>query len=337
MQRYVLFFCFVLCSLTGIAQDEPAQNPNDTTLVQWSFLKTLAVVDSLKNNIPKQYWEEKNKFGLNINQVAFENWSAGGSNSISALFNSEFRRTYERKNIRWKSELLTRYGLNVQKGQKIRKTDDHLELNSTFGYRADTLTNWFYSAKLNFSSQFANGYNYPNREKSISGFMAPGYLLAGVGAEFGKNSDVWTIYVSPITYKSTFVLNQRLANQGSFGVKPAVKDDEGNVLEKGEKIKSEFGVLITNEYNTQIFENIGFTNRLSLYSDYLNDFGNVDVDWEINFNFRVNQYVLAKLGSHLKYDNDIKVNDKNEIGEYIDGGAKVQWKQQLGIGVIVEI
>lgn len=77
--------------------------------------------------------------------------------------------------------------------------------------------------------------------------------------------------------------------------------------------------------------------RLNLYTDYLNKFGNIDVNWELNFNFKVNEYVLAKLGSHLKYDDDVIIQEENADGDLVGIGPRVQWKQQLGIGVIVEL
>ena len=80
---------------------------------------------------------------------------------------------------------------------------------------------------------------------------------------------------------------------------------------------------------------------MSLYTDYINDFGNVDVDWEVIFDFKVNSYVKATLGSHLKYDNDVKMlvevenSETNEI-DYVEEGASIQWKQMLGVGVVVD-
>ena len=35
--------------------------------------------------------------------------------------------------------------------------------------------------------------------------------------------------------------------------------------------------------------------------------GKVDVDWEVVFDFKVNQYVKATLGSHIKYDNRVQL------------------------------
>jgi hypothetical protein len=79
---------------------------------------------------------------------------------------------------------------------------------------------------------------------------------------------------------------------------------------------------------------------LRLYTDYLNSFGNIDVEWELNLDMKVNQYVKATLGSHIRYDNDIKTDvEQNEVTneEIIITGAKLQWKQILGVGVVVDL
>lgn len=282
-------------------------------------------------------WEKKNVFGVDINGVSYENWSAGGTDAISALFNVKLNRTYKRNNIRWNNELISRYGINVQKKKKLEKTEDRLEINSTFGYRRDSISNWFYSAKLNLKTQFSNGYDYPDRSTPISGFMAPGYLYSGIGSEFNKYGDTLTVYFSPATHKSTWVLNQSLANRGAFGVQPAVVDEEGNIIKPGRKFKSEFGILLTNEVKIEVYENIELSHRISLYTDYMNNFGNIDIDWDAHFNFKVNDFVKAKLSTSLRYDDDIKTYAINSHGEKEEQGAKVQWMQKLGIGLVLEI
>lgn len=281
-------------------------------------------------------WQKSNVLGIDLSEVAFVNWNAGGSNSISGLAELKLARNYTDSKMNWRNSLKARYGINSQEGQEIRKTDDQLEIKSEFGYRRDTLSNWFYSARFSFDTQFTNGYNYPNTSSPISQFMAPAYVFLGLGFEYGKLIDNLSLYGSPLTYRSTFVLDQRLANRGAFGVTEAVRDEEGNIIKEGENVRSELGILLSGSYNTEILENIRLINDLRLYTDYLNNFGNVDVDWEINFNFKVNTYVVAKVGSHIRYDNDIKISETNADGEEVVLGARTQWKQQLGIGVIVD-
>ncbi len=336
--RYYLLLLICFITSKGFSQEKPFENYKEISNAKtWSYLQTMRIIDSLDKANPVSYWSKQNKFTADISEVTYTNWSAGGSNSISFLFNIDIKRTYERKNIRWQNEFIALYGLHAEKGRKLRKTDDQLELNSTFGYRTSEFSGWFYSAKVNLKSQFDRGFNYPDRDNEISSFMAPGYLYSGIGAEYGRDSDKFTLYISPSTVKTTFVYNQRLANEGAFGVTPAVYDLNGNIIKEGKSSKTEFGILVTNEYNTEIVKNISLSNRLSLYTDYLNDFGNIDVDWKVELNFKVNSFVAAKIISHLKYDNNTKTKETDEFGEEVTRGAKVQWKQQLGIGLVIDI
>lgn len=286
------------------------------------------------------YWKEINRASLDISEVAFVNWNAGGSNSISGLLGLEVQRNYQKDHMVWENRGVARYGVNKQQNQKLRKTDDLLELHSRFGWRKDTISNWYYSANFSFKTQFTNGYNYSNSDsKPISKLMAPAYMFLGVGTVYGEHIESFSAYLSPLTLKSTFVLDQNLADAGAFGVTPAIYDDLGNRLTKGRNSREEVGILITSAFEKDLFENIRVRNLVSLYTDYLNDFGNVDIDWEVNFNFQVNEYVRATMGSHLKYDNDVKIAaevEDNGVDETVLEGAKVQWKQLLGIGVLVD-
>ena len=282
-------------------------------------------------------WVQKNTATFDLSQVAFVNWNAGGSNSISGLLDVKSKLDYRDNFFVWKNDAEIRYGVNKQESRELRKTDDLFEITSNMGYKPDSLSNWFYSARLNFRTQLANGYDYPNKDEPISRILAPGYLFLGAGMEYGKNIDKLSFYFSPLTMKTTFVLDEDLANAGSFGVTPAVLDANGNIIIPGDKVRTEVGVLITNSYEMEIIENINVKNQISLYSDYINNFGNIDLDWRLDFDFKVNSFVRATLGSHLRYDDDVKTTKSSEIeGEIDEAGARVQWKQFLGVGVAVD-
>lgn len=282
-----------------------------------------------------EYWKKINKVGVNLSEVAFINWNSGGNNSFSALLHGLFGRKYQKELLNWNTTLVVKYGFNAQEGRELRKTEDHLEINSNFGYRRDSVSNWYYSAKFNFNTQLTYGYRYPNTESPISKFMAPGYAFLGVGTEYSDPDEDLTLYISPVTQKSTFVLDQSLANEGMFGVQRAIRDAEGNILKEGERIRTEFGFLFSSAFSKQIFDNIGLNNQLRLYSDYLNKFGNIDVDWELNLDLKVNEYVKANVGSHLRYDDDVKFKqDLDGDGKLETGGPRVQFKQLLGVGVV---
>lgn len=301
------------------------------SVFQSSFSQEIVIQTSIKDTT--SYWKNSNIVGFDLSEIAFMNWSAGGNSSISGLLKGNFVRKHETENVKWLNELILRYGVNKQDGVEVRKTDDVFQLNSTFGYRKDTISNWYSSAKFNFNTQFTNGYAYPNTDDAISKPFAPAYLFLGIGTEYINRKEKISVYLSPFTTKSTFVLDQRLANQGAFGVDKAVYDIDGNLISKGKKHKTELGVLVSTAYKKEVIKNIVLDNRLSLYSDYINRFGNIDVDWQMQLNLTVNEYVKANIGLHMIYDDDIKA--KEEInGEQVVLGPKLQLKQVLGVGII---
>ncbi len=273
---------------------------------------------------PTSFWDKVNEFGLNINEVSFVNWNAGGDNSVSAMARLRFARNYKFRYLNWDNEAQLRYGLNAQEGRKLRKTDDQLRLSSTISFRKDTITSWYYSVKADFNTQFSNGFKYPDRETPISRFMAPGYFFLGTGISYIPPQDKFNLYISPLTMKATFVLDEALSNQGSFGVTA------------GEHTFMELGFLITNTWERQIAKNVSMNHRINLYTDYVQSFGNIDVDWEVNLNLKVNEYINANIGTHIIFDDDIKFDEiVAEDGTQIHpGSSRIQFKQLLGVGLL---
>jgi len=300
-----------------------------------SFNKTRSRTKRFNRFKIPSFWRVENTLGLNLSEVAFVNWNAGGDNAFSALANAKFVRNYKFRYVQWNNDLVLRYGFNVQEGQKLRKTEDAIRFSSSFGYRRDTLTSWYYSAKVKFNTQFSNGYKYPDRTMPISRFMAPGYLFVGGGISYIPEGKNFNLYISPLTQKATFVLDQDLANDGAFGVQKALRDSTGTILKEGENKFIEIGISVTNEWETPIWENVSLDHRISLYTDYLRSFGNVDIDWELNFKFTVNDFIKANFGTQIIYDDDIRFNQIiDDDGSVVSSGVpRIQFRQMLAIGL----
>ncbi|WP_350284303.1 DUF3078 domain-containing protein [uncultured Croceitalea sp.] len=339
--HYLAICAFIFTGLC-FGQTDEQDDTADTIVIRWeqkklknilrgvrlqsprvSFSGTKPLLEKPKKFLPLSFWDNENKFGLNVNEVAFVNWNAGGENSVSALANMLFSRKYKFRYINWDSELRLRYGINAQEGRKLRKTDDFIRLTSAFAFRRDTLSHWYYQVKMNFNTQFSNGFKYPNRENPISRFMAPGYLFLGAGTSYIPENKEFNLYISPFTQKATFVFDEDLSEQGSFGV------------EKGKNVFMELGFLVTNTWETEVAKNVKMNHRISMYTDYLRSFGNIDVDWELNFTLQVNKYLQANIGTHLIFDDDILFDEVvAEDGTVLDAGIpRIQFKQLLGIGL----
>uniref|UniRef100_UPI0040497CB9 DUF3078 domain-containing protein n=2 Tax=Flavobacterium sp. TaxID=239 RepID=UPI0040497CB9 len=281
------------------------------------------------------YWQHKNVINFDLTQIAFSNWNAGGNSSISGLLRGTFQKKYVRNKVLWNNELLTRYGINKQEGRELRKTDDQFVLNSNFGYKHSKKSDWYYSGRFNFTSQFVEGYAYPNKEIAISFPLAPAYIFLGIGAEYNLKEKEFNVYMSPLTLKTTLVLNQRLANQGAFGVRPAAFDEFGNLISEGKRNRTEMGILINNYWKKEVYKNIIFENRVVLFGDYINKVGNIDVDWQMQLDMQVNEFVKANITVHMIYDDDTKAKEEID-GEQVTVGPKLQLKQGLGIGVVYQ-
>jgi acetyltransferase-like isoleucine patch superfamily enzyme len=165
--------------------------------------------------------------------------------------------------------------------------------------------------------------------------MSPGYSFLGAGTSYITKDQKFNLYISPLTQKSTFVLDQDLANKGTFGVQRAIFDEDGNIIEPGENIFLEFGFHVTNTWETEIWNNVLLNHRTSLYTDYLREFGNIDVDWELNIDLQVNKYIVTTIGTHVIYDDNVLFGEEvNAQGVVVNPGeTRVQFKQLLGVGV----
>jgi hypothetical protein len=209
------------------------------------------------------------------------------------------------------------YGMTKQGDQLFYKTEDKLNLASIVGIEAGE-SKWYYTGMFDLKTTFAPGYNDPaTRQDLLSQFMAPGYINLSIGMEY-KPNDNFRIYLSPVSTKMTVVAEDSLSNAGAFGVDP------------GDKFRAEYGAkaeIIAKK--DDIIKNVGVSTRLGLFSNLTNKPQNVDVNWDFNVVFKVNDWLAATLTLNMVFDDDIK---------YIasDGsvhGARVQLKQLFGFGI----
>ena len=120
-----------------------------------------------------------------------------------------------------------------------------------------------------------HGFVYPNGSVIVSSFMAPGYLNVAIGLYYSPIEN-FSIFTSILSEKSTFVLNDYLSNLGVFGV------------EKGERSREEYCAYVRLRYNSTLMRNIEMRSKVELFSNYLVNPQNIDVNAELIFNFKIN-------------------------------------------------
>lgn len=279
-------------------------------------------------------WKFGGLVGLNFSQAAFINWASGGQNSIAYTVLGNAYAKYDKGKSRWITSLDLAYGqTRVGEDGRFRKTDDRIELSSKYGYEINEKVYW--SALLNFRSQFDEGFNLPNDSVSISEFMSPGYLQVALGIDYIPTEN-FSVMVSPLASKMTFVMNQRMADVGQFGVDPAEFNELGEKTQDGANFRYELGASLTAMYSVKFArESISFSTKLQLFSNYLEKPENIDVNWETLLSFKINDYLNASISTLLLYDDDI------DIVEEVDGETKVgprtQFREVFSIGLAYTI
>jgi len=271
-------------------------------------------------------WEKGGMFALTFGQSNFTNWAAGGINNVSANALSALFANYKKGKLTWDNTLDLGYGVQkLGKGNAIssQKTDDKIDLASKLGLKASGKL--YYAALANFKTQFTEGVDYTAPTKTvISDLMAPGYLLIAAGIDYRPNKNL-SVFFAPATSKTTFVNNQTLADAGAFGV------------DLGKNIKSEFGGYLKAVYSKDIMKNVNFNTKLGLFSNYLNNPQNIDVDWEVLLGMKINKYLTVNINTQLLYDDDVKVAvDRDGDGVNDGTGPRIQFKEILGIGFSVK-
>jgi hypothetical protein len=253
-----------------------------------------------KDSIPK--WKIHGRFAFIFNQSSFSNWASGGENTIAGNFNLNYDFNYKKKNVNWDTRIITGYGLSHLSEKGWRKTDDRLEINSLLGIK--TSTYWFLSFITNFRTQYTEGFDYKKEPKvSVSDILSTAYLTFGPGMLW-KKSDNLNLNIAPATARYTFVSD---FFSGQFGV------------EEGRNTAFSLGFNFSGYYKFSLMENIEMENILTLYSDYLANVGNVDLDYQTNIRFKVNKQIKMHMTFHTIIDDN--------------ASSKIQFRQLFGLGV----
>jgi hypothetical protein len=262
-------------------------------------------------------WKLLGTGAVGFSQSALSNWAKGGESSLSLLLIGRYSANYSKKSLKWENLVEFRLGIFNSKTRGLEKNDDKLEFQSRLGYSA--FKKWYYSAESNFRTQVAYGYKYPDKVNPISAFMSPGYLTFSIGMDYKPNKS-FSLFISPITSKTTFVKDTALIDPTHFGV------------EAGHTRFWEPGAIVKLNYHWPIVENITYDTRAEVFNNYRFPFQKFNVDWEQTLVMQVTQHISTRIMSQVIYDYNVKFPIKDETGKQIAQKAKWQFKELFTVG-----
>jgi hypothetical protein len=269
------------------------------------------------------YWDNAYVFYTGFNRVNLYNWSAGGMNFMELHGLADIWLDYKHNKFHWNNFIGLSLGvLKSSYGNEglWLKNDDRIEITSKFSKRTPHL--WDYSFLVNFRTQFIKGYYTQfdlETDSYMDNFLSPVYPIVGFGFDYHANNRL-TAYISPITAKSTIVLDDSLKNASVFGLIP---EDNGFRTEAG---------FYTNLLYTHdsLFhnKNLSIMSDLTLFSNYLpskitsvsadpNNPGKnlyekkyeftVDVTLELLATYHINDFFSLTFSGYFIYDHDINI------------------------------
>jgi hypothetical protein len=270
------------------------------TLLSFVFLLTVVAVNAQEiTKDTTKLWTKKGNISLLFNQSSYnKQWLGGGTSNIAGNFGLNYDFNYKKGAVVWDNKFILAYGLSKIRGnEKTAKTDDRLELNSLWGKKAKG--DWYYSLFFNFKTQMDSGSD--KDDLTISHFFSPAYFQFGPGMLWKKSNNL-SVNFSPATAKLILVHKHFTDFGPSFGVL------------QGDNSRFEFGASISAIYKFNVMANVSIENRLNLYSNYLDNPQNVDIDYQMNLVMKINKYLSANVVLRTIYDdNSIQAVQVSEV------------------------
>ena len=328
----MLKFCFssaavlLLSVQVAFAQSTPADISRKE--VEEKALKTKLVdekPDSLKD------WKTGAVLNGNLTNTGLVNWQGGGQAAltVTGIF-SGFANYASGKNS-WNNLLELGYGITRlgQDGEaQLRKSEDRLVITSK--NTRDLGHHLGFAALLDFRSQFDKGFKYDIKVKTpdgrdsltkdrISDFLSPAYSLTSIGIDYRKDDKLYVLF-SPLTAKTTIVMDQELSEAGAYGV------------ENGKNLRYQVGMFLNVGSKLKLMENVAWNSSLYLFDDY-KTLDRIDIFWDNAVLLTVNKFLQASFNTNLIYDDDIRIPKDDGT----PGGPKIQFKHVLALGLVLKL
>ena len=255
-----------------------------------------------KEKTPHYGWTNKVVGSLNLTQTGFDNWAAGGENSMAWQLNFQGQFVNDQEKFNWNNNFKISYGMIKSGSDIFKKSVDEIRAESVARYKAEIFLKPYIA--LNGETQASAGYDYSvSPKKEISNFLDPGYFRESLGLG----------YVFSPWLQTRFGASMKQTVTQNF---PRYSDDPAT--SQVEKLRWEYGAESVTDLNAKLSESLFLQSKLELFSN-LRAFDEIDVNWDTVFIAKVAKYVEVNFNIKLLYDKDISV--------------KRQLKQALSMGL----
>jgi len=245
--------------------------------------------------------------GLNISQIAFSNWTQGGSNAFTWTAAGNLGLDYRGEVWTVRNRLKLGYGRTKLGGQGSITNDNDFNLESVLSFDIGWATDPYFSNSI--VTTIAQGYSYSsNPPVPTADFFDPGYVTQSIGFTYNK--------LQSLTTRLGF------ASQEVFTNRFRQYTDNPSTTKTIEAFKFETGFESVTQEKLQVADNVILNTGLRLFSR----FESLDV-WDVRWDNTINSRINSFMNVHFDY----------QVVYQRDQSLRTQAKEGLQLGVIYAI
>lgn len=272
-------------------------------LFSTTFISAQDVADSLL----KQGWNPSGVVGVNLSQIAFKDWTQGGTNALAYTLFSNFGVIYFENPWKWRTYLKAAYGRTKLEDQGYRTTDNELYFESIVTRKIGWPVDPYFAVTVR--SALTKGFEYKSDPAvQIVDFFDPGYVTEALGFQYAKG-DVFSSRLG-------IAIQQTFANKFA-----ALYTDDPETTEL-EDFKFDTGIESVTEVKYNFYDNMTYLSFLRLFSRF-NSLDVWDVRWDNTIAAKVNNYITVNFNVVLVHE--------------ISQSKRTQFKEALNIGIVYSL
>ncbi|MDR1743503.1 MAG: DUF3078 domain-containing protein [Dysgonamonadaceae bacterium] len=272
--------------------------------------------------IRRRYWIYSGDHSLQFSQNYFsENWYRGGVSNLNIYNYHILRMNYNKEKVRFNNTFEWKLSLNNAPDDTLRSYrigEDMIRYYGDFGIDA-FIKKWSYSFNLEAKSQLFSGHP-TNSKETISSFLAPLYINAGVGFKYDLDKSSKTVRhrrtrvsasLAPFSINYKYVGNKNV-NVLRYGIP------------EGKKSVSDLGSTFTGTLIYDYNRYVTWNSRLKYFTNYKK----VEMEFENTLNMSLSRFFSTRLYLNLRYDDSVPRNDKFgylQVNELVSFGLNYKW------------
>ncbi|NWF89806.1 MAG: DUF3078 domain-containing protein [Ignavibacteriaceae bacterium] len=257
---------------------------------------------SLDDSLIAPKWSYSGVAGLNISQIALENWTQGGDNALAFTLLGNFGAKFIDSPWTFNNGLKLAFGRTKLGEDEFRTNDNEFFLESILSYAFGWALDPYFSNSVR--TVLSKGYDYKiNPAIQTSQFFDPGYITQSIGFMYNKLPN--------------FTTRIGLGFQETITSKFPFYSDDPETPSELEKFKFDTGIESVTEGAVKIEENVLYGSKLRLFSSF-NELDVWDVRWDNLITAQISKYFNVNFNVLLIYEK--KQSLKTQLKEALQFG-----------------